>query len=912
MANYFQPRNLTALREMALLWLADQVEVALQRYRADQQVTDIWETRERVVVALTGGPESETVLRRAARIAERTESAELFAVHVLRGDGLAGAPVGALAALRRLAENVGASFHTVVGEDVPTALLEFARGVDATQLVIGTSRRSRAARVLAEGIGSRVVAGLRAHRRAHGHPPGGGPRDPAPPPVQRRPGATAGRSGGRWGCCCRWPRSGPASSAAACSGCPPTSSCSSSPTVVSALVGGLGPALLAAVASGLMLNFFLTPPLYTFTISERENIVTLVVMVLVAVLVALVVDRAARRAQQAAQARAEATLLASFSRTVLTRADPLPRLLTKIREAFGLTSVAILERRDGRWEVSACAGPRECDRPEQADVDVAVDPDTHLVGRGRALAAAERRLLDAVAGQALLALRNQQVSTEAADARRRADATELRTALLSAVGHDLRTPLTSIKAAAGSLRDPDLELSESDRTELAATIEESADRLTGVVNNLLDSSRIATGAVTPELQPVRYDEVALLALRGLDDLDRVHLDLADDLPEVLADPGLLERVVANLVDNALRHGAGQPRHAARQRPPGGRRPGTQVDRVELRVVDAGPGVPRGESDRLFAPFQRLGDREPRGLGLGLSVASGFTEAMGGTLTAEDTPGGGLTMAVSLPACPRPRPVVAPEPRRARRARAVTRVLIVDDDTQLLRALRINLTARGYTVLTAADGRTALRAAAERQPDVVVLDLGLPDLDGTDVITELRTFTRAPIIVLSARTDSTDKVHALDRGADDYVTKPFGVEELTARLRAAVRRATATVAAGAGRRAAPGRRPHDRPRRARSCAGTGSRSASRPPSGASSSCSRATTASSSAAASSCTTSGVRASARRPATCASTSPSCGSKLERDPAHPRHLSPRPGWATGSAPEGSPGASIVLAACR
>jgi two-component system KDP operon response regulator KdpE len=126
---------------------------------------------------------------------------------------------------------------------------------------------------------------------------------------------------------------------------------------------------------------------------------------------------------------------------------------------------------------------------------------------------------------------------------------------------------------------------------------------------------------------------------------------------------------------------------------------------------------------------------------------------------------------------------------------MTRVLIVDDDTQLLRALRINLTARGYTIITAAEGRTALRAAADRQPDVIVLDLGLPDLDGTDVITQLRTFTQAPIIVLSARTDSTDKVHALDRGADDYVTKPFGVDELMARLRAAVRRATATVAAG---------------------------------------------------------------------------------------------------------------------
>ena len=705
MANYFQPRNLTALREMALLWLADQVEVALQRYRTDQQITDIWETRERVVVALTGGPESETVLRRAARIAERTESSELFAVHVLRGDGLTGAPVGAVAGLRRLAENVGASFHTVVGDHVPTALLEFARGVDATQLVIGTSRRSRPARVLVESIGARVVQDS-GHIDVHmvTHPEAGRgihlPRRLSAVPATRR---AAG-----WALSLLLPltAAGIGILGRGLLGLSTDVVLFFLATVIAAFVGGLGPALLAAVASGLLLNFFLTPPLYTFTISERENVITLVAMVLVAVLVALVVDRAARRAQQAAQARTEATLLSSFSRTVLARSEPLPRLLERIREAFGLTSVAILQRKEGRWTVSASAGPAGCTRPEDADVDVAVDLDTHLVGEGRALAAADRRLLDAVAGQALLALRHQQISTEAAEAKRRADATELRSALLSAVGHDLRTPLASIKAAAGSLRDPNLRLSEADRSELAATVEESADRLTGVVDNLLDSSRIATGAVTPELQPVGYDEVALLALRGLDGTDRVRLDLADELPEVLADPGLLERVVANLVDNALRHGRGSPvtvRGSAHDhRPP-----------VELRVVDAGPGVPRGGSERLFAPFQRLGDREPRGLGLGLSVARGFAEAMGGTLAAEDTPGGGLTMVISLPAA---------QPDRAhggalppRRVRAVTCVLIVDDDTQLLRALRINLAARGYTVITAADGRTGLRAAAAASP-----------------------------------------------------------------------------------------------------------------------------------------------------------------------------------------------------
>ncbi|MHA6622136.1 sensor histidine kinase [Pseudonocardia sp. DLS-67] len=639
MANYFQPRNLTALRELALLWVADQVEVALQRHRADQRTTDIWETRERVVVALTGGRESETVLRRAARIAKRSGSAELFALHVLRGDGLAGASAAALARLRRLAEDVGASFHTVVGEDVPAALLDFARGVDATQLVIGTSRRSRVARAVDEGIGSRVVqhsGPIDVHMVTHAEA-GGGLRLP-----HRLSAVPATRRAVGWALGVALPLVATAAGVLGREliGLSTDVVLFFLATVLVALVGGLGPALLAAVAGALLLNWFLTPPLHTFTIAERENVITLVAMVLAAVLVALVVDRAARRAQQAATAGAEAALLASFSRTVLTRPEPLPRLLDRVREAFALTTVAILERRDEQWVISACSGPPDCGKPEQADVDVAVEPDVHLVGQGRTLPAADRRLLEAVAGQALIALRNRQIADQAAEARRRADAVELRSALLSAVGHDLRTPLTSIKAAAGTLRAGDIRLSREDRGELAATIEESADRLTGLVNNLLDSSRLATGAVTPDLRPVGYDEVAVLALQGLDGARRVELEIDEHLPEVLADPGLLERVVANVVDNALRHGRGAPVAL---------RASTHADVVELRVVDSGPGISVADAEKLFAPFQRLGDRDHNGLGLGLSVARGFTEAMGGTLTAEDTPGGGLTVVIGLPA-----------------------------------------------------------------------------------------------------------------------------------------------------------------------------------------------------------------------------------------------------------------------
>jgi two-component system sensor histidine kinase KdpD len=647
MANYFQPHNLTALREMALLWVADQVEVALQRYRTDQRVTDTWETRERVVVALTGGAESETVLRRAARIAERSGSATLFVVHVLRGDGLVDAPVGALAGLRRLAEDVGASFHTVVGDDVPAALLDFARGVDATQLVLGTSRRSRLARSAVEGIGARVVQDsghIDIHMVSHAEAGRGSrlPRLSSAVPLRRQ---ALG-----WALAVALPVLATAVGVLGRDlvGLSTDVVLFFLATVVVALVGGLGPALLAAFSGALLLNFFLTPPLYTFTIAARENVITLVAMVLVAVLVALVVDRAARRAQQAAAARAEAALLASFSRSVLTGPRPLPQLLDRVRETFGLTTVAVLQRRDGQWRTSACSGPPDCTRPDQADVDVAVDPDIHLVGQGRTLPAADRRLLEAVAGQALLALRNQQIAAEAAEARRRADATELRTALLSAVGHDLRTPLASIKAAAGGLRDPYLQLTDADRAELAVTIDESADRLTRVVNNLLDSSRVATGALRPELRPVGYDEVAALALRGLDpgvDPGRVELEIDERLPEVLADPGLLERVVANLVDNALRHGGGAPVAL---------RASSHADHVELRVVDEGPGIPTGRAEQLFTPFQRLGDRNHDGLGLGLSVARGLTEAMGGILTAEDTPGGGLTVVISLAAVAQPR------------------------------------------------------------------------------------------------------------------------------------------------------------------------------------------------------------------------------------------------------------------
>ncbi|HEX4222599.1 MAG TPA: DUF4118 domain-containing protein, partial [Pseudonocardiaceae bacterium] len=421
LANYFRIGNLTALRELALLWVADQVDIALQRYRAEQQITDTWEARERIVVAITGGKESETLIRRARRIANRA-GAELLVLHVLRGDGLADAPPDAVLRYRKLAEDVGATYHQVVGEDVPSALLDFARGANATQLVIGTSRRSRLARVFSEGVGTNVInqsGPIDVHMVTHPEAGGGLRAQLARSPL------TPSRKFIGWLLAFLLPGVVTGGGLVLHQVLDISTNAAGFvlATVAVALVGGLGPALLSALLGAVLLNYFFVPPTGTLTIAEPENLVTLITMMVVAVLVALVVDRAARRATQAAQARTEAALLASYARTVLTNPMPLQRLLEKVQENFNLTSVALLERDGTEWRRVACVGGQPCDEPDEADADVAVTEDVHL------------------------ALRQQRMAAKAAAAQRRAETTELRTALLSAVGHDLRTPLTSIKAA---------------------------------------------------------------------------------------------------------------------------------------------------------------------------------------------------------------------------------------------------------------------------------------------------------------------------------------------------------------------------------------------------------------------------------------------------------------------------------
>jgi two-component system, OmpR family, sensor histidine kinase KdpD len=660
LTNYFRSGNLAALRELALLWLADKVDEGLQRYRIEHKITGAWEARERVVVALTGGPEGRTLIRRAARIAARSAGGDLLAVHVTKSDGLTGADPAALASQRQLVESVGGSYHQVVGDNISEALLTFARAENATQLVLGASRRSWLAVMLTgPGIGSRTIRGsgdIDVHIVTHGQM-GRGRGLP-----RRRGAITLRRKIAGYVLAAALSLVLTAGLASLRSGLNLTSDVLMFlvAVVLVALVGGFAPAVLAAIAGSLLLNYYFTPPIHQWTIAQANNALAIGVFVAVAILVSSVVDIAARRTKQAARANAESELLATTAGSVLRGQQGLSALLDRTREAFGMDSVTLLEcwgpddqpesasagqRRSmsGSWHVVASSGEPAVATPEEADVAVPAGDSLSLALRGRSLPATDRRVLGAFASYAAAALDQQRLAAEARAAKPIAAADRMRTALLAAVSHDLRTPLASAKAAVTSLRSQDVTWAAEDREELLATADESLDRLTHLVDNLLDMSRLQAGALSLFPRPVGLDEIVSQALDNLDPAARrITVDIPVSLPEIDVDPAILERVVVNLTENALRYSpAGQPPLLTAS---------SLGDRVELRVVDRGPGIPEQDKDKMFVPFQRLGDTDnTTGVGLGLALSRGLTEAMGGTLTAEDTPGGGLTMTVSVPA-----------------------------------------------------------------------------------------------------------------------------------------------------------------------------------------------------------------------------------------------------------------------
>jgi two-component system sensor histidine kinase KdpD len=685
LGNYFRTGNLTALRELALLWVADRVDEELNDYRERHNIAGPWETKERVVVSLTGSPGGAVLIRRAARMAMRTK-AELVGVHVRSEDGLIGKSANGLAKNRALLDDLGGRFVEVVGADVAPSLVQVARAENGTQLVMGATHRSRLTQFVRGSVINSVIraagGSLDVHVIATDTPlradSGNSQSDLGPDGAQPMDGEGRGLLTAR-----RHRALSPLSNRrqmaavmigvvgfplltvvlAALRSHVDLSTALSSYLVLVVLVaatGGVWPAVLAAIAGFLLSNYYFAPPIHTFTINDARDILALVMFLVTAGVVSVLVDHSARKSSAAAQARSDARMLARVAgRMVSPEGNPLPALLEELLVAFRLDGVAVLRSDPDytpapvataggvaprTWFAVAGAGRQPPSEPEEASVVLPLTDREILVLNGPGLTAEDRDILAAFAAQLASALESDRLRAEADESDSLARANQMRSALLAAVSHDLRTPLAAIKAASSSLLSDQIVFGPTDTRILMQTIDDESDRLSSLVENLLDMSRLQTESMDVLEQSIDVRDLIEAAVGSLGPHSKeVQIDVPTSLPRIRADPVLLERAIANLIDNGIIHadGVGLRVEAA-----------AVAGRVDIRIIDRGHGIRRQDQDIVFRPFQRLGDSENQtGVGLGLAVARGFVEAVGGELDVEDTPGGGCTMVIRLTPIP---------------------------------------------------------------------------------------------------------------------------------------------------------------------------------------------------------------------------------------------------------------------
>jgi two-component system sensor histidine kinase KdpD len=635
LSHYFRPGNLTGLRELALLWLADRVDEGLRRYRSEHGISAGWEARERIVVGVSGGPESEGLIRRGARLSSRTPGSDLMAVYVARSDGRPGADPARLATLRSLVKGLGGSWHQVVGADISTGLAQFARYENATQMVIGVSRPSAGWRILTgrEVVSrrlSRLDAALDVHVVTDKTPTRFATRLPQLSGVSQRrrlralalmavllPAVTIllGLVRSRL-------------------------SLASDllvyllAIVLIAVVGGWYPALVAAVVSVAAADFFLTRPLYSLRVALVNDAVALVVYVAVAVLVSWTVEGSARRRRLAARSSAEAAVLTAMAEALLRGEGELPRLLELVRETFGLDGLSVLERRTGAprdqpgdkggWVVSGSCGNRPPELPGQATVQAELDPSSMLGGRGPALSAADLEIFTACAAQIAEYLGQRRLSQRAAGAEQQAESERTRTALAGAAGRALSEGVDSAKRAVAALRAIPAVAREGESID---TLESAVGRIGVLANQLSDVAKARAGALDVRIRQVDVAEVVAAALDELGPGNHaVNVVLPEDIPNVITDAAVLTRVVTALAANAIRLSSpgGTATIAATLR----------GDRVEIRFQTGHPehGHVDGRGDRFT-----------------VEAARDLLETMDASLRTVTSPDGGPAVIVSVAA-----------------------------------------------------------------------------------------------------------------------------------------------------------------------------------------------------------------------------------------------------------------------
>jgi two-component system, OmpR family, sensor histidine kinase KdpD len=640
--NYFRPGNLGALRELALLWVADRVEESLTTYLAAHGISKTWETRERIVVGITGRRGGDVVIRRAARMAGRV-GGDLVGVHVFSEDGLSTDGDDELSVQRLLVEQLGGRVHDVVATSPAEGLVSFAHAEKATQLVLGASRRGRVQELLHGSFAGRVIRaahGLDVHVIADQDLPVE-PRRPASPDARvRRRRLLA------WGLTVLGLPVLVAITVPFRSSLVLSTDLLVYLAVVLAIaaLGGRVVAVVAAVLASLLLNWFFVLPYHTLTIAQPQNVVSLLVFVGLAIAVGSLVDIAARRAHESQRARIEATALARSAATLAADPEALPGLVEQIRTTFALDRVRLVPDDGVRRGYDTSDAPLASPPIGTLPVGLSVAPGGayELELYGRPLSNDDLRVLRALVDQLAVAIDRSKLGREAAEAEALAHIDAARTALLRAVSHDLRTPLASIKAmVSGLLESDEVQWRPEQVHDALVTVDEETDRLNRLVGDLLDASRLQIGALAVNYQTVDVAESIGVILAGIGPAaDRVEVEVPSGLPPAYGDSALLERSLDNIVTNALRHG-GPSRVRITV--------GVVSHEVHVCVIDRGPGIPEHFRERIMAPFQQFGDgRAAGGVGLGMSIAQGFVQAMHGRLELDDTPGGGLTVIIALP------------------------------------------------------------------------------------------------------------------------------------------------------------------------------------------------------------------------------------------------------------------------
>jgi len=630
LSNFFRSGNLTALRELSLLWLADRVEDSLQDYLTAHDITATWETRERLVVGLTGGTTDEVLLRRAARMASRNH-AEIVAVHVI--DPGRDGDTDTSSARELVAEFEG-TFHEIVDEDVARALVAFARNERATQIILGSTRRARSWRPRG-GVVERVLRDVRdldVHIIAV--------------VTDRRPRRSRRRHASRLSSSRLLAAAGATGVVIALL----TATMTHFRTVISLstvflaylvivlLAGvlgtwwvGAGAALAASVAE----NYYFVPPVHTFRIARPDDAVSIVAFLVFGVGASAMTSELRRRAAAAARARAEAALLSEAVAAVTASRDDLRPLLDTLRTVFTLEGVALAHREGSRFVVDVVSG-RLVEKGE-ATVEFAVDEENVLWLEDPVLDNQDRQLVIAFAARLAVALQSQRLVAQAQQMKERVATDALRIGLLRSIAQEVQPSLDAMGRRVATLR-RDAEGGTNSRRDAVDALSREIENLTAVVTNLLDSGRLDNKLVAPRqwrvaLADVLGRAVASMQARG----HHIEVEVSTALPSIVTDPELLERALVNVVATACRFSPA----------PGGVRvtAGVTRERVEVLVIDHGPGT-RDPRRGLTAEDDELTTTAP-GDNVALNVAAGFINLLGGEMRFEDTPGGGVTVALSF-------------------------------------------------------------------------------------------------------------------------------------------------------------------------------------------------------------------------------------------------------------------------